>query len=103
MKWTGHSDYAAMKPYIDIADKAKKEAMSLFDKKNPSKQKQKNKISINSILFPFKPIFSPSDGILPVGRGIYHPIKKKNDLRAFLDEIQHKHPNNARGDLPGCR
>ena len=38
MKWTGHSDYAAMKPYIDIADKAKKEAMSLFDKKKPPKQ-----------------------------------------------------------------
>ena len=38
MKWTGHSDYAAMKPYIDIADKAKKEAMSLFDKKKPPKK-----------------------------------------------------------------
>lgn len=33
MKWTGHSDYAAMKPYIEIADKAKENAMSLFDKK----------------------------------------------------------------------
>ena len=33
MKWTGHSDYAAMKPYIEIADKAKEDAMSLFDKK----------------------------------------------------------------------
>ena len=33
MKWTGHSDYAAMKPYIEIADNAKKDAMSLFDKK----------------------------------------------------------------------
>ena len=33
MKWTGHSDYKAMKPYIDIADEAKAEAMSLFDKK----------------------------------------------------------------------
>lgn len=32
MKWTGHSDYNAMKPYIEIADSAKKEAMSLFDK-----------------------------------------------------------------------
>lgn len=32
MKWTGHSDYKAMKPYIDIADKAKKTAMSLFNK-----------------------------------------------------------------------
>ena len=32
MKWTGHSDYQAMKPYIDIADKAKEDAMSLFDK-----------------------------------------------------------------------
>ena len=32
MKWTGHSDYKAMKPYIDIADEAKKNAMKLFDK-----------------------------------------------------------------------
>ena len=32
MKWTGHSDYSAMKPYIEIADKAKEDAMLLFDK-----------------------------------------------------------------------
>lgn len=32
MKWTGHSDYKAMKPYIDIADAAKADAMKLFDK-----------------------------------------------------------------------
>lgn len=32
MKWTGHNDYNAMKPYIDIADKAKEEAMNLFNK-----------------------------------------------------------------------
>lgn len=31
MKWTGHSDYKAMKPYIEIADDAKRLAMSLFD------------------------------------------------------------------------
>lgn len=31
MKWTGHSDYSAMKPYIEIAERAKKEAMRLFD------------------------------------------------------------------------
>lgn len=31
MKWTGHSDYKAMKPYIDISDTAKAEAMKLFD------------------------------------------------------------------------
>ena len=33
MKWTGHSDYKAMKPYIDVADKNKAEAMKLFNKK----------------------------------------------------------------------
>jgi hypothetical protein len=27
MKWTGHSDYKAMKPYIDIAEKTKTDAM----------------------------------------------------------------------------
>lgn len=32
MKWTGHSDYKAMKPYIDITDKAKSEAMNLFNR-----------------------------------------------------------------------
>ena len=31
MKWTGHSDYKAMKPYIDIADETKVQAMSRFD------------------------------------------------------------------------
>lgn len=31
MKWTGHSDYAAMKPYIDIAEKTKANAMKLFE------------------------------------------------------------------------
>ena len=31
MKWTGHSDYKAMKPDIDIADSIKVNAMSRFD------------------------------------------------------------------------
>lgn len=31
MKWTGHSDYKAMRPYIDIADTAKAKAMAKFD------------------------------------------------------------------------
>ena len=39
MKWTGHSDYKAMKPYIDVSDASKAEAMSRFDqmKKDTSK------------------------------------------------------------------
>jgi len=32
MKWTGHSDYKTMKPYIDIAEKVKAEQMSIFEK-----------------------------------------------------------------------
>ncbi len=32
MKWTGHHDYNTMKPYIDIADKVKRTAMSAFDR-----------------------------------------------------------------------
>ena len=32
MKWTGHSDYKAMKPYIAVADQVKANAMKLFDK-----------------------------------------------------------------------
>ena len=31
MQWTGHSDYKAMKPYIDIADDIKANAMSKFN------------------------------------------------------------------------
>jgi len=32
MRWTGHSDYKSMKPYIDIASEEKTSAMRLFDK-----------------------------------------------------------------------
>ena len=31
MKWTGHSDYKAMKPYIDIVDSIKASSMTKFD------------------------------------------------------------------------
>lgn len=31
MKWTGHSDYKQMKPYIDVTDREKKKSMSLFN------------------------------------------------------------------------
>lgn len=31
MKWTGHSDYAAMKPYIGVADDVRANAMKIFD------------------------------------------------------------------------
>lgn len=31
MKWTGHNDYKAMKPYIDIADDIKRNAMDKFN------------------------------------------------------------------------
>ena len=32
MKWTGHSDYKAMKPYIKIVDKLKVSEMDKFNK-----------------------------------------------------------------------
>ncbi len=32
MKWTGHAEYSAMRPYIDIADSIRKNAMKIFDK-----------------------------------------------------------------------
>lgn len=38
MKWTGHSDYKSMKPYIDVADSIKSEAMKLFNKKQAPKK-----------------------------------------------------------------
>lgn len=31
MKWTGHSDYKAMRPYIDIAEKVKAQQMAIFE------------------------------------------------------------------------
>ncbi len=31
MKWTGHCDYKAMKPYIDIAEEVKAEHMAVFE------------------------------------------------------------------------
>jgi integrase len=33
MKWTGHSDYAAMKPYIKIVDELKEKEMNKFNLK----------------------------------------------------------------------
>ena len=33
MKWTGHSDYSAMKPYIDIAQSEKSKAMAKFNER----------------------------------------------------------------------
>ena len=32
MKWTGHRNYATMRPYIDVADDERRKAMSAFDK-----------------------------------------------------------------------
>lgn len=46
MKWTGHSDYKAMKPYVDIADRAKADAMKLFDNHVQKKKKAKKKDSL---------------------------------------------------------
>lgn len=31
MKWTGHSDYSAMKPYIDVADSVRMNEMQNFN------------------------------------------------------------------------
>lgn len=36
MKWTGHSDYSAMRPYIDVADTDRQSAMTAWDKKEDS-------------------------------------------------------------------
>ena len=41
MKWTGHSDYKSMRPYIAIADKTKKTAMSVFDRMGEDNELQK--------------------------------------------------------------
>ena len=32
MKFTGHADYKSMKPYIDIAEKTKTDAMDAMEK-----------------------------------------------------------------------
>jgi integrase len=36
MKWTGHSDYKAMKPYVKIVDVLKEHEMSKFNRKSPN-------------------------------------------------------------------
>jgi integrase len=38
MKWTGHSDYKAMKPYIAVSDASKAQAMALFDTKKDTEK-----------------------------------------------------------------
>lgn len=43
MKWTGHSDYKAMKPYIDIAEKTKANAMALFETELKKESKDEDK------------------------------------------------------------
>lgn len=40
MGFTGHSDYKAMKPYVDIADRSKTEAMEIFNKKSAATMKE---------------------------------------------------------------
>ena len=35
MKWTGHSDYASMKPYIEISDEAKAAYMEKWNMQSP--------------------------------------------------------------------
>lgn len=45
MKWTGHSDFSAMKPYVAIVDKLKKENMAkyadLFEKEKKNLPNEK--------------------------------------------------------------
>ncbi|MDR2009908.1 MAG: site-specific integrase [Bacteroidales bacterium] len=41
MKWTGHSDYKAMKPYIKIVDKLKASEMEKFDNFKVQEKKEK--------------------------------------------------------------
>lgn len=42
MQWTGHSDYKAMRPYVAIADGARRSAMAVFDHvPDPAKVGQK--------------------------------------------------------------
>jgi integrase len=41
MKWTGHSDFKAMKPYVKIVDKLKVSEMEKFDKFLSSEQHEK--------------------------------------------------------------
>lgn len=40
MKWTGHSDYKAMLPYIEIADQSRMENMAKFNIPNPTAKSQ---------------------------------------------------------------
>lgn len=33
MKWTGHASYESMRPYLEISNNVKRDAMKLFDEK----------------------------------------------------------------------
>ena len=44
MKWTGHSDYKAMQPYIDIADTTKQQAMRDFTRSMEEEHEQGNRV-----------------------------------------------------------
>jgi hypothetical protein len=47
MKFTGHKHYSAMKPYIEISSKSKREAMDLFGRKSTVVKKTANKTKTN--------------------------------------------------------
>lgn len=45
MGFTGHSDYKAMKPYVEIADRSKTEAMEIFNNKTATTMKLKEEFT----------------------------------------------------------
>lgn len=45
MSFTGHSDYKAMKPYVEIADRSKTEAMQIFNNKTATTMKLKEEFT----------------------------------------------------------
>ena len=47
MRWTGHSSFASMRPYVKIVDKAKQEAMARFDSFGSSVEKAPEKAPEN--------------------------------------------------------
>ena len=56
MKWTGHSDYQAMKPYIEIAEKTKADAMKLFEQEMEKQLQPTGSASLRSFSASFRQI-----------------------------------------------
>ena len=81
MKWTGHSDYKAMRPYIDIAEKTKADAMKIIDIADLLiRWRQSGRTSGNSADSTANPVF------LQIQK--YISLKHHDSVLALIEELE---------------